>query len=92
MPPKAFGWHLPTPPLGQPNEGLKLVDVATVGDWSGPAGMQEVYRRATVEDIEATLEAGDPGRATGGSTRPPFRFTRPRIRPHSGRPPGQHLW
>lgn len=33
-----------------------------VGGWAGPKLMQQVYQRATVEEAESALLAGDPGR------------------------------
>lgn len=38
------------------------VDVVALGGWAGPRVMQQVYQRATVEEAESALLAGDPGR------------------------------
>lgn len=63
---KGFGWHALRRRWANRMKDRSPVDVANLGGWSGPAVMQEVYQRATVEDMQATLEAGDPGRAAGG--------------------------
>lgn len=44
------------------------VDVGALGGWDSPDTMQNVYQRATVEDMELALDAGDPGRVVGEST------------------------
>lgn len=66
---KGFGWHAFRRRWANKMKDRSLVDVAALGGWSGPHVMQQVYQRATVEDMERTLEAGDPGRtaaAAGG--------------------------
>ena len=62
---KGFGWHALRRRWANKMKDRSPVDVAHLGGWSGPHVMQQVYQRATVEDMEATLEAGDPGRAAG---------------------------
>lgn len=63
---KGFGWHALRRRWANKMKGRPAVDVAHLGGWSGPHVMETVYQRATMEDMERALDAGDPGRAATG--------------------------
>lgn len=59
---KGFGFHALRRRWATKMKDCSPVDVAALGGWAGPQVMQQVYQRATVEDMESALLAGDPGR------------------------------
>lgn len=63
---KGWGWHAFRRRWANKMKDRSPVDVAHLGGWAGPHVMQTVYQRASVEDMERVLDAGDPGRAAAG--------------------------
>lgn len=63
---KGFGFHALRRRWANRMKDRSPVDVAHLGGWSGPQVMENVYQRATLDDMDRTLKAGDPGRVAGG--------------------------